>query len=55
MISKREWSSFINARRMLDEVRNELTCLEAEWEERRLSVQARLLEGAEIEGGGRSD
>ena len=38
---------------MLDQVRKELAFLEAEWEERRRSVQERLLVGAEIEGGGR--
>ncbi len=55
MISKKEWSSFIKTRKMLDEVRKELAFLEAEWEERRRSIQDRLLAGAKIEGGGRID
>jgi hypothetical protein len=53
MISRREWSSFIKTRKMLDEVRKDLAFLEAEWEERRRSIQERLLAGAEIEGGGK--
>jgi hypothetical protein len=40
---------------MLDEVRNKLACLEAEWEERRVRVQTRRLEGADIESSGRLD
>jgi hypothetical protein len=54
-ISKKEWSSFIKTRKMLDEVRKELEHLETEWAERRHSIQDRLLAGAEIEGGGRVD
>jgi hypothetical protein len=38
---------------MPDEVRKELEYLKAEWEQRRRSIQDRLLAGAEIEGGGR--
>lgn len=40
---------------MLDEVWEDLALLEAEWEERRLSVRERLLAGAKIEGGGSVD
>ena len=55
IISKKEWSSFIKARKTLDEVRKDLAYLEAAWEERRRSIQERLLAGAEIEGGGKVD
>ena len=55
MISKKELSSFITTRGRLDEVRKELAFLEAAWEERRRSIQERLLAGAEIEGGGRME
>jgi len=55
MISKKELSSFIKTRGRLDEVRKKLARLEAAWEERRRSIQERLLAGAEIEGGGRME
>ena len=47
MISKKELSSFIKTRGRLDEVRKELALLEAAWEERRRSIQERLLAAAD--------